>query len=431
MTLSRTPYLLAAGLAAALVPVATQPAHASWGVHATDATVAAAARTLPAAGTPGATAEESAVTVRWPQVLVAPATPADGYLVTRYDADSGAAAATLAGCAGVVAALSCTEAAVPDGRWRYAVRAVQGAKWVGPAGPTGPVLTVASTPGTAAVTFPAAGAGYGTTGYAAGCSTTAGDLCGTASPSGSAALTSVRVSVRRGTGNYWDPATGGFTAATERLSAVTAGLAAWRLDFPVGTFPASGAYTVRTVATDTAGRSATASSTFTLDLVAPTAADVQAANTSGGTAGRIEAGDQLALTYSEPLAPGTVKTGWTGAATAVKVRVDRGTGATGRDQLVVLDTEGALLARLGTVSLGQRGYVSQVVEFAATMTQDGATIRLTVGTPSAPNRIGTVTVAGDLAWTVGAGATDPAGNPVANADTVVTEQRQPAADLDF
>lgn len=425
--------LTATGLSAVLALALPAPGYASWGVHAPGAGAAASARVLPAAGTPDATANQSSVTVSWPQVLVAPGTPADGYLLTRYDADTGAPATPVAGCAGTVSALQCTESPVPDGRWRYAVRATQGRNWTGPIGSPSPTVAITTTPGTAVVTFPVSGQTYGTAGYPAGCGTTGSDLCGTATPSGSASLTAVRVSVRRDGTGYWDPSTGGFTSATERLFAVSSGLRDWRVDFPLANFAASGAYTLRVVADDDAGRTATGSSGFVMDTTAPRAVDVQASNTSGSVAGRIDPGDQLTLTYSEQLHPASVLAGWTGGTTAVTIQVERGNGSASRDELTVYRPDGTRLTSLGTVSLGQRGYVSQSVSFGATMIQDGASIRLTLGTPSA-NRSTTAPGPADLSWTPGP-VTDPAGNPLANSATAVTELRQPTpgspADLDF
>ena len=59
---------------------------------------------------------------------------------------------------------------------------------------------------------------------------------------------------------------------------------------------------------------------------APTATNVQAAN--GGTAGRIDAGDTVTFTWSEPMAPVSILAGWNGASTPIRVRVQQRAGAT-------------------------------------------------------------------------------------------------------
>jgi hypothetical protein len=46
---------------------------------------------------------------------------------------------------------------------------------------------------------------------------------------------------------------------------------------------------------------------------------VQSANVAGGTAGKLEAGDTLTYTFSEPMLPASVLGGWAGAATPVVV----------------------------------------------------------------------------------------------------------------
>ena len=74
-------------------------------------------------------------------------------------------------------------------------------------------------------------------------------------------------------------------------------------------------------ATDTLGHTSTSATvTVTVDNTAPTATDVQAAN--GGTAGRIDAGDTVAFTWSEPMAPASILTGWTGTSQAIRVRIN-------------------------------------------------------------------------------------------------------------
>lgn len=429
MKLPRAAYpLTVGGLAALTLLSSTLAAQAAWTAGGAGARGQAAARALPTAGTPAATADGSRVELSWPPALVAPGVPADGYQVTRYDAVSAAAAGVLAGCAGTVAALRCTETGVPDGQWRYAVRAVHGTRWTGPYGARSVPVTVAAAPPTVAVTFPVAGRSYGLSGYQAGCDTGAGDLCGTAT-AGSGQLTAVRVSVRRGVGNYWDPATSGFTSAAEKLFDVSSGVAAWKVTFPVENFPAGGAYTVRAVATDDTGGTAATASSFTVDPTPPAAVDVQATNGSAGTVGLIGAGDVLALSYSEPVDPASISAGWTGAATPVVVRVNRGNGQAATDDLTVADATGTTaLAPLGVISLGRRGYVSQDVTFQATMVLDGSTIRITLGTVSNANRVTQVSGAAAMRWTVGT-ATDPAGNPLSNAGAAITESGP--ADVEF
>ncbi len=45
-----------------------------------------------------------------------------------------------------------------------------------------------------------------------------------------------------------------------------------------------------------------------------------ATNKTGGTAGKIESGDTVTFTYSEPIAAASVWSGWNGSSTSVNVR---------------------------------------------------------------------------------------------------------------
>ena len=84
---------------------------------------------------------------------------------------------------------------------------------------------------------------------------------------------------------------------------------------------ADGAYDVRMSATDSLGHQ-TISPTMSviIDNTAPTATNVQAANV--GTAGTINANDTLTFTWSEPMAPASISTGFTGATQNIRVRVN-------------------------------------------------------------------------------------------------------------
>src|SRR2546430_1967127 len=148
------------------------------------------------------------------------------------------------------------------------------------------VTAVDTTPPTSSITFPAA-TSYNTAGWAAGCATAG--FCGTASDTGTGAtgVKKVELSLRRGTGNYWDPSAnggaGGFTSATE-LFFVATGTTSWSYAFPFNTFPADGSYTLRSRATDNANNVETAHGvTFTVDATPPAAPTITSAPASPGT----------------------------------------------------------------------------------------------------------------------------------------------------
>src|SRR5258706_7420561 len=56
---------------------------------------------------------------------------------------------------------------------------------------------------TSTITFPTA-TDYNTASFNAGCSTPAGDICGSAADTGGAGLDKVEISIQQGSGNYWD-----------------------------------------------------------------------------------------------------------------------------------------------------------------------------------------------------------------------------------
>ena len=143
---------------------------------------------------------------------------------------------------------------------------------------------------------------------------------------------------------------------------------------------AAGTYTAQATQTDTAGNTGTSTAnTFTVDTTKPAAAGIAAANKAGGTAGKIENGDTLTFTYSEPITAASVWSGWNGASTAVNVRFT---------DVATADTVTVLSPTTGTVKLGtvatKGNYVTATTTFASTMVRsaDGASIIVTLGTPA-------------------------------------------------
>ncbi len=71
------------------------------------------------------------------------------------------------------------------------------------------------------------------------------------------------------------------------------------------------AFTVKL--TDSAGTATSTSYSVTVNNTAPRASDIQTANVAGGTAGKPELGDTMTFTFSEPIDPDTVLSGWDGS----------------------------------------------------------------------------------------------------------------------
>lgn len=175
-----------------------------------------------------------------------------------------------------------------------------------------------------------------------------------------------------------------------------------------GTVP-TGPISFSVTATDAAANATTANSSVTGDNTAPAPTNMSA---SGGIAGRPEVGDVLTLTTNDTLDTYSLLANWTGAATAVQVRiVNQG----GGDRLQVWDSTGLVQVPFGTINLGRADWTTTTLAFnGSTMTQAGGAITITLGAPVV-GLVTTVAGTGSMDWTPSATATDRAGNPIATA----------------
>ena len=214
----------------------------------------------------------------------------------------------------------------------------------------------------------------------------------------------------------------GFTATGTVLQTRTATRsgATWTT---TATALAVGTYTAQATQTDTSGNTGTSTAnTFTIDTTKPAAANIAAANKTGGTAGKIENGDTLTFTYSEPITAASVWSGWNGSSTPVNVTFTNSGTA---------DTMTVTTATTGTVTLGtvatKGNYVSATTTFASTMVRsaDGASIVVTLGTPA--RVVANAVTAKNMTWTQVVGITDLAGN----ISTTATAYTETDTDVDF
>jgi hypothetical protein len=165
-------------------------------------------------------------------------------------------------------------------------------------------------------------------------------------------------------------------------------------------------------AADVAGNSATLNGiTVTVDGTAPAGTDVQTAN-NGLLVGSPEAGDTITFTFSEPIDPYSVVTGWDGSPTPVVVRITDG-GLLGSDMLTLRNAANTQQLPLGTVNLGRPGYVTATRDFGASgaasqMVLSGNQVIVTLGTPS--GSVGVELVGAHMQWTPTSSLTDRAGN---------------------
>ncbi len=306
-----------------------------------------------------------------------------------------------------------TYPSLTDGPHTFDVRALDGAGNTGASvSRSWSIDTVAPMVGT---TFPVADAAHNNATWATGCSGTSDDVCGTATDAGGT-VTLVEVALRRtSTGLYWSGS--GFTSAVAVWTAAS-GTSTWSSPFAAAGFPADGAYDVQARATDSVGNTSTPTTrSFAIDRTGPSAAAVGAVD-NGATPRRIETGDQLVLTFSESIAPGSLIAGWDGTGTQnITIRQANNT----NDLLTFYNSANTTRLPLGSVQLKRSDYVSAAVIWGATGTRStlsraGGVLTLTFGTPDKPANVTTAAAAANMVWlpragvTAGAGITDLVGN---------------------
>jgi chitinase len=194
-----------------------------------------------------------------------------------------------------------------------------------------------------------------------------------------------------------------------------------------------GGYDLRAVMTDAKGLVTTSSPVVqvTVDNSPLRAQDVQAVN-KGAVVGKIEAGDQLVLTYTGVVSPTSLVAGWDGSDKAVTARVKDGllvTGGTSSTDMLSVDG-----VNLGEVNLnGDYVKKRKTVTYASTLrasttTVNGTTttvVTLTLGTPSMSGN--TTPAAGAMVWTPSSAAKNLSGQ----ACSVTPATESGAADKDF
>jgi hypothetical protein len=250
----------------------------------------------------------------------------------------------------------------------------------------------------------------------------------------------------------------GISTATTNVATITSGQTAASL--ASGSFSAGGVSYTRATANLTAGASLTAGTytysitstdvaanvrtqtgyTVVVDNTAPTASDVQTANTSGGTVGRPQAGDTITFTFSEPIDPQSILAGWTGASSNVVVAIADGGGllGLGGDALTIRNNANSGTLPFGSVDLGRGDYrvttlgLGGPISFGksgaaqrSTMVMTGNQVVVTLGTPD--DTADTAGGNGTMSW-------GPIGTPydrAANVMTTGSATESGAADKEF
>jgi hypothetical protein len=236
--------------------------------------------------------------------------------------------------------------------------------------------------------------------------------------------------------------------ASVRIQYAVSGTTSWTDLCTVATAPyscswdtttvANGSYDLRGVLTD--GRGSTSTSAVVgarhVDNSRLRAVDVQTSN-GDGTAGRVDAGDTVTLTYGDVVAPASLTAGWTGTSLPVTLRLRDGNllGGTSKTDAIDVLRNGAAV-QLGSVGLredyvkGRKTAQLNATMTASTVTVDGidrTVVTITVGTLASGTGLRTVTTPSTMVWTPSTTAQSPSGG--ACAATPATESG--AADREF
>lgn len=258
----RRALVLAAIVLAACSALAPGTAQAGWSSSGSGSGYAKA-QVVPAGSTPAASVSNRDVTVSWSASTLPGGAGVGGYVVKRYNASTDALQTIGAGCTGTIAALACTETAVPPGSWRYTVTPlIQG--WVG--GESAKSSTAAVSSPTLSFTSPTTITSLPTT------------LNGTVTSYAAGETLAFRLD---------DPGSGTLlSGSTSPTSIPGGGSASVSVAIPVGV--ANGTHTVYAVGSG--GSTAGAGITVAVDTQAPTIGGAAIAKTQGGTAAYIKQG---------------------------------------------------------------------------------------------------------------------------------------------
>ncbi|WP_026005763.1 Ig-like domain-containing protein [Arthrobacter sp. M2012083] len=272
----------------------------------------------------------TSVTVNWTASTTAAGRPVTGYSIARYaTATEGTGMAAAGTCTGTIAALSCVDNNVPTGTWYYAVTPLLSA-WQGAESTRSVATAVDATPPVAPViTAPA---------YVYSSNVNNVPVSGTAESGSTVVLTVTGAGAQPLTQTMTANGSGNWTAPPLNMSAFNEG---------------NINYSAR--ATDAAGNTGPAgTAASTKDVTAPTVTGVQLTN-GGATAGKVEAGDHVTLTFSEPLKASTICSTWTSPDNTQTVS------GNGNNRVVVnvsandilsVTTNSCPVLRVGSVALG-------------------------------------------------------------------------------
>ena len=306
---------------------------------------------MPAGSTPTAAVSNRNVQVAWSASSMPGGIPVDGYKVFRYNT-GGAAFPVTGGCTGVIAGLTCTETAMTPGSWRYAVAPVyklwQGAEGTRSSAATvlGPALNL--TGSTNITAFPAT-------------------LNGTVSNYIPGQTLTMRLD---------DPSSGQVLTATVTPNSIpVGGTASFQVTVPNSVVDGSHSL----YAVGSGGDQASGAFTVAVPALTPTAL----ALIDGATQpGRMQQGDTIQVTYSQPLAVASVCGGATDDTQPLTmpgiVQLVDGGGMSGHDLVTVAAPSCTGGLHFGSISLGSPAFATSAHQFDAIITYTPSNRRITI-----------------------------------------------------
>lgn len=341
----------------------------------------------------------SSVTVTWTASTTTAGRSVTGYSIARYASATGGTAVAAAGtCAGTVAGLSCVDTGVTTGNWYYTITPKL-SQWQGAESTRSAVTAVdATAPLAPSVTAPP---------YVYSGNVTAVPVSGTAEALSSVTLTVTGTGALPVTQTISVNSSGNWAASPLNLSA-----------FSPGTINYSAQ------ATDAAGNTGPAGvATSTKDVSSPTVTGVQLNNVSSGTPGKMEKGDSVTITFSEPINPTTVCSAWANNATNVQTQAgnnaDNVIVNVSSTNILTVTGAGCTTLRVGSVALGGN-YTGSALSFSGnggnasslSWNPTARTLTITLGSGTAGANTVSTSPAPVPSYTPASGLTDMASNPL-------------------
>lgn len=167
-----------------------------------------------------------------------------------------------------------------------------------------------------------------------------------------------------------------------------------------------------------ANTSAAFSFAVTVDNTPPSPSSATTTNASGGTVGQPGTGDTITYAWNEPIDPSSIISGWDGTTSqTVTLQIANKNGNKG-DQVFIFNANNTVQLPLGSVSLGNTGYVTTSINFGgptnatrSTMTWNAnGTLTVTLGPPDGGAIPGKVSTPSSTTWAPQSGPYDRAGN---------------------